>query len=61
MLCNNVDNCQDGSGNEPKNLSLAYHDFVILFVYNSDERICSEGCPPGKFQCPVNKRCIPVN
>jgi hypothetical protein len=28
---------------------------------NSDEAKCLDGCPPGRFQCPTNKRCIPVN
>jgi low density lipoprotein-related protein 2 len=27
----------------------------------SDERDCLDGCPPGRFQCPVSKRCIPVS
>jgi hypothetical protein len=26
----------------------------------TDERECADGCPPGRFQCPVNKRCILV-
>jgi low density lipoprotein-related protein 2 len=27
----------------------------------SDEKDCQDGCPPGLFQCPVSKTCIPVN
>lgn len=27
----------------------------------SDEKNCPEGCPPGRFQCPITKRCIPVS
>jgi hypothetical protein len=27
----------------------------------SDEAQCADGCPPGRFLCPTNKRCIPVS
>ena len=27
----------------------------------SDEKLCADACPPGRFQCPISKRCIPVS
>ena len=26
----------------------------------SDETPCQDGCLPGRYQCPTNKKCIPV-
>jgi len=28
---------------------------------NSDELNCPEGCPPGRFECPISKRCLSNN
>ncbi len=27
---------------------------------STDERPCQDGCLPGRYQCPTNKKCIPV-